>query len=128
MEKARLKVDKSFKGQVFIEVRNIVINNFPAASMDADNVENHMRTMKQKYQEIKKVLGLSGVGWNEELKIIVLEDDAYCTYVEAYPKAKELLNKPIPLMMTCDLSVGMIIQQVSTYERSSTSLVVKTAW
>ncbi|KAJ0984864.1 hypothetical protein J5N97_003220 [Dioscorea zingiberensis] len=96
MAKAELKVDKSFKRQAFVEAVNIVNRSIPAANMDAYNVENHMRTMKVKYQEMKKLLALSGVGCNDDVKMIVLEDEAYCTYVEAFPKFKELLNRPIP--------------------------------
>ncbi|KAH7650979.1 Fumarate reductase/succinate dehydrogenase flavoprotein-like C-terminal protein [Dioscorea alata] len=71
MAKSGLNVDKSFKCQAFIEVVNVVNNTFPNACMDADNVENHMRTVV---------------------------DETYCTYVEGQPKAKEYLNKPIPLL------------------------------
>ncbi|KAJ0961992.1 hypothetical protein J5N97_029820 [Dioscorea zingiberensis] len=93
MAKARLIVDKSFKRQAFVEAANIVNRSIPAANMDADNVENRMRTMKLKYQEMKKLLDLSGV---DELKMIVLEDETCGTYVESHSKAKELLNTPIP--------------------------------
>ncbi|KAJ0970477.1 hypothetical protein J5N97_023354 [Dioscorea zingiberensis] len=41
-------------------------------------------------------MGLSGVGWNDTSKMLVLEIESYCTYVESFPKAKDLLNKPIP--------------------------------
>ncbi|KAJ0966322.1 hypothetical protein J5N97_027460 [Dioscorea zingiberensis] len=73
--------------------------------MDADNVENRLRTLKIKYQELKKVMALSGVGWNDSSKMLVLEDESYRTYVESHPKAKDLLNKLIPhyddLRMVC---------------------------
>ena len=52
--------------------------------MDADNVETHMHTLKQKYQDIKKVMNLSGVGWNDMEKMLMLEDEIYRTYVEVY--------------------------------------------
>ncbi|KAJ0975167.1 hypothetical protein J5N97_017132 [Dioscorea zingiberensis] len=64
--------------------------------MDADNVENRLRTLKIKYQELKKIMGLSGVGWNDTSKMLVLEIESYRTYVESFPKAKDLLSKPIP--------------------------------
>ncbi|KAJ0968767.1 hypothetical protein J5N97_021644 [Dioscorea zingiberensis] len=83
MARAGLKVDKSFKRRAFFEVATVINWSFTlSANMDADNVENHMRTIKQRYQELKKVMELSGVGWNDELKMF------------AHPKSKEHLNKP----------------------------------
>ncbi|XP_039146793.1 uncharacterized protein LOC120284034 [Dioscorea cayenensis subsp. rotundata] len=92
MAKSGLKVDKSFKCKAFIEAGNVVNNRFPNACMDADNVENHMHKLKQKYQDIKKLMNLSGVGWNDWEKMLVLKDETY-----RHPKAKKYLNKPIPL-------------------------------
>ncbi|KAJ0985366.1 hypothetical protein J5N97_003722 [Dioscorea zingiberensis] len=90
--------------------------------MDADNIENRLRTLKIKYQELKKVMGLSGVGWNDNRKMLVLEDESYHTYVASHPKVKNLLNKPIPTMMTSELYVVMIIPRVSSLDQYSTGL------
>ncbi|KAH7681900.1 Myb/SANT-like domain-containing protein [Dioscorea alata] len=106
MARSGIKVDKSFKRQAFVEAANVVNNRFPAACMDADNVENHMRTLKQKYQDIKKLMNLSGVGWNDTEKKLVLEDETYRTYIEGQPKAKEYLNKPIPFFDELRLIAG----------------------
>ncbi|XP_039141171.1 uncharacterized protein LOC120278442 [Dioscorea cayenensis subsp. rotundata] len=95
MARSGMKVDKSFKRQAFVEAANLVNGRLPTTSMDADNVENHKRTLKQKYPEIMKLMNLSGVGWNDTEKMLVLEDETYRTYVEGQPKAKEYLNKPI---------------------------------
>ncbi|KAH7672047.1 Myb/SANT-like domain-containing protein [Dioscorea alata] len=106
MARSGLKVDKSFKRQAFVEAANVVNSRFPAACMDAENVENHMRTLKQKYQDIKKLMNLSGVGWNDESKMLILEDETYRTFVEGQPKAKEYLNKPIPFFDELRLVAG----------------------
>ncbi|KAH7668768.1 hypothetical protein IHE45_11G033300 [Dioscorea alata] len=97
MARSGMKVNKSFKRQAFVEVANIVNGKFPTASMDADN---------QKYQEIKKLMNFSGMGWNDTEKMLVLEDETYRTYVEGQPKAKEYLNKPIPFFEELLLVVG----------------------
>ncbi|KAH7672048.1 Myb/SANT-like domain-containing protein [Dioscorea alata] len=106
MARSGLKVDKSFKRQAFVEAANVVNSRFPAACMDADNVENQMRTLKQKYQDIKKLMNLSGVGWNDTEKKLVLEDKTYLTYIEGQPKAKDYLNKPIPFFDELRLIAG----------------------
>ncbi|XP_039125510.1 uncharacterized protein LOC120261626 [Dioscorea cayenensis subsp. rotundata] len=125
MARSGLKVDKSFKRQAFVDAANVVNSRFPTASMDADNVENHMRTLKQKYQDIKKLMNLSGVGWNDTEKKLVLEDETYRTYVEGQPKAKEYLNKPIPFFEELRLVAGMTTLLVITHGPSSTNLVVR---
>ncbi|KAH7650997.1 ArsR-like helix-turn-helix domain-containing protein [Dioscorea alata] len=131
MVRSGLKVDKSFKRQAL--AANVMNSRFSAACMDADNVENHMRTLKQKYQDIKKLMNLRGVGWNDTEKKLVQEDETYRTYVEVclfclfimfdmiintiiyfiifefthgQPKAKEYLNKPIPFFDELRLVVG----------------------
>ncbi|KAJ0963392.1 hypothetical protein J5N97_028514 [Dioscorea zingiberensis] len=106
LAKAGLKVNKSFKRQAFVEAANLVNRRFPLACMDANNVENHMRTLKQKYQDIKKLMNLNGVGWNNTRKMLVLEDETYRTYVEAQPKAKEYLNKFVPFFRELQLVCG----------------------
>ncbi|KAJ0969553.1 hypothetical protein J5N97_022430 [Dioscorea zingiberensis] len=121
MARAGLKMDKSFKRQAFVEVATIINRSFTLpANMDTDKVENHMRTIKQCYQELKKVMDLSGVGWNDEKKMFVLEDETFRTFVEAHPKLKEWLNKPIinlkELRLICgdDQATGQFSR--STYE------------
>ncbi|KAM0951967.1 putative peptidylprolyl isomerase [Dioscorea sansibarensis] len=106
MARSGLKVDKSFKRQAFVEAANIVNSKYPAACVDADNVENHMHTLKQKYQDIKKLMNLNGIGWNDSEQVLVLEDEMYRAYVEGQPKAKEYLNKHIPFFDELHLVVG----------------------
>ncbi|XP_039134245.1 uncharacterized protein LOC120271639 [Dioscorea cayenensis subsp. rotundata] len=106
MARSGLKVDKSFKHQAFVEAANVMNSRFLTACMDADNVENHMCTLKQKYQDIKKHLNLSGVGWNDTEKKLVLEDETYRTYAEGQPKTMEYLNKPIPIFDNLCLVAG----------------------
>ncbi|KAJ0984855.1 hypothetical protein J5N97_003211 [Dioscorea zingiberensis] len=46
MARAGLKVDKSFKRQAFVDVAIVINTRFPDQTMDATNVENHMRSLK----------------------------------------------------------------------------------
>ncbi|OAY75999.1 hypothetical protein ACMD2_26347, partial [Ananas comosus] len=108
--KSGLKVDKGFKKTVYVAAASTVNAKFNT-TFDAENVENHMRTLRAKYAEIKKCKEISGAGWNEELKMIILEGPTYATYVEnslsicnflsiynvgvSKIKAADVLNKPI---------------------------------
>ncbi|KAJ0961193.1 hypothetical protein J5N97_000836 [Dioscorea zingiberensis] len=83
MERTKLKVDKSFKRQAVVEAAIVINRSFIlSANMDADNVENHMRPIKQHYQDLKKVMDLSGVGWNDKKKMFILKDETFRIFVE----------------------------------------------
>ncbi|KAK1293492.1 hypothetical protein QJS10_CPB17g00341 [Acorus calamus] len=58
-------------------------------SSSYSNVENHLRTLKTKY--------MSGVGWDDTLKMITMDNDAYNEYVQAHVKDEPYLNKPIEM-------------------------------
>lgn len=47
-----------------------------------NNVGSHYRTLKAWYDEIKKVKGLSGIGWNDETKMITLNLVLASMYIE----------------------------------------------
>ncbi|OAY77491.1 hypothetical protein ACMD2_25623, partial [Ananas comosus] len=89
-----LRVDKGFKRQAYVAAAKAVNERFNT-SFDPCNVENHMRTLRTRYNEIKKCRDLSGTGWNEEQKVITLDGPAYHSYVQAHPRALEFLNRPI---------------------------------
>ena len=68
MARSDLKVDQSFKHQMYVKAVNIENSKFPAACMDVDNVDDHMRTMKQKCLDIKKLMNrsaLDGMTWGK---------------------------------------------------------------
>ncbi|KAK1322393.1 hypothetical protein QJS10_CPA03g01907 [Acorus calamus] len=84
-----MKIDKTFKRPAFIAIARAVNSN----------VENHLRTLKTKYSQIKRLKNMSGVGWDDTLKLITMDDDIYNEYVQAHPKDEPYLNKPIEM---CD--------------------------
>ncbi|XP_039138769.1 uncharacterized protein LOC120276102 [Dioscorea cayenensis subsp. rotundata] len=89
-----LKCDKSLKRVAFAHAASTVNTKFNT-DFTAENVENHYRTLKARYVEIKKARDLSGAGWDDETKMITLDPIVAFTYTEAHPAAKAFINKPI---------------------------------
>ncbi|XP_039130813.1 uncharacterized protein LOC120267181 [Dioscorea cayenensis subsp. rotundata] len=89
-----LKCDKSFKRVAFAHAASAVNTKFNT-DFTAENIENHYRTLKARYVEIKKARDLSGAGWDDETKMITLDPIVVFTYTEAHPAAKAFINKPI---------------------------------
>ncbi|XP_039143525.1 uncharacterized protein LOC120280675 isoform X1 [Dioscorea cayenensis subsp. rotundata] len=89
-----LKCDKSFKRAAFGHAASAVNARFNT-NFTPENVENHYRTLKVRYMEIKKARDLSGAGWDDENKVIILNPLVAFKYTEAHPGAKPFINKPI---------------------------------
>ncbi|KAK1310360.1 hypothetical protein QJS10_CPA08g01087 [Acorus calamus] len=89
-------IDKTFKRPTFIATARAVSEKFNLLCSDS-NVENHLRTLKTKYSQIKRLKNMSGIGWNDTLKMITMDDDTYNEYVQALPKDEPYLNKPIEM-------------------------------
>ncbi|KAJ7222251.1 hypothetical protein GGX14DRAFT_341407, partial [Mycena pura] len=53
--------------------------------------------LKQSYREVRTLLGLSGFGWNEGLKIVTASAEVWDLYLEAHPKMKKWRSKPFPI-------------------------------
>ncbi|XP_039115840.1 uncharacterized protein LOC120251371 [Dioscorea cayenensis subsp. rotundata] len=89
-----LKCDKSFKRATFVFAA-VAVNARFNTEFSAENVENHYRTLKSRYAEIKKVRELSGARWDDATKTITLDPVVALTYIEAHLAAKAFINKPI---------------------------------
>ncbi|XP_039120400.1 uncharacterized protein LOC120256804 [Dioscorea cayenensis subsp. rotundata] len=92
--KKGMKCDKTFKKPAFVYAASAVNARFKI-DYTVDNVENHYRTLKARFCEIKKAKGLSGVGWNNAEKIITLPAEVYQTYTEAHSATIPFINKPL---------------------------------
>ncbi|MQM20056.1 hypothetical protein Taro_053069, partial [Colocasia esculenta] len=91
-----MKVEKSFKRPAFVATARAVSEKFKVTCSDS-NVENHLRTLKTKYATIKKLKGMSGVGWNDDAKMITMDEDTFNEYIAAHPKDEPYINKSIDM-------------------------------
>ncbi|XP_039119012.1 uncharacterized protein LOC120255182 [Dioscorea cayenensis subsp. rotundata] len=76
-----LKCDKSFKRVAFAHAASAMNTKFNT-NFIVENVENHYQILKSRYVEIKKARDLSGAGWDDEPKMIILNLIVAFTYTE----------------------------------------------
>jgi len=70
-----LSSHKSFKPKVYNMATRVVNKKF-RMDFDHDNVINHIRTLRARFMDMCS-FKLSGVGWDEDKKMITLEGESY---------------------------------------------------
>lgn len=75
-----LKMGKAFKREAFIAAAAAVTEKFRLHCNDG-NVENHLRTVKTRYQQIRRLQSLSNTTWDEKEKKIIMSDKDYGQYI-----------------------------------------------
>ncbi|KAJ6828987.1 uncharacterized protein M6B38_359275 [Iris pallida] len=61
------------------------------------NVENHVRTIKTRFQQIRKLQSLSNTIWDEKERKIMMDGKDYAKYIAANPRDEPFLNRHIEL-------------------------------
>ncbi|KAJ0985773.1 hypothetical protein J5N97_004129 [Dioscorea zingiberensis] len=100
-----LKCDKTFRPQAIHAAIRALKDNFGKDCTDA-NIHNHLRTLKRKWATITRLRGMSGVGWDEENKKIIMAEDEYKIYVKNHPNEELFINKPIEDYKLLELVCG----------------------
>ena len=77
------KVDKGFKPQTIQAAIQALKDTFGVTVNEA-NVSNHLRTIRRRWARIKKLKDMSGVGWDDSLKIIVMGEAEYIEYIKVF--------------------------------------------
>ena len=81
-----VKTDKGFK-EVHITKAAKDVSQLVGYEVSTTQVTNHLRKWKTRYQRIEKLRGLSGALWDDDQKMIVLEEQHYlghttvCTFM-----------------------------------------------
>lgn len=70
------KCDKAFRNSSYLLVSKLVNEKF-GTSYTPNNVINHMRGWKSKWLDIMKAKDMSGAGWDEANKIVILDDESH---------------------------------------------------
>lgn len=91
-----LKMGRAFKREAFVAAAAAVTEKFRVRCNDG-NVENHLRTVKTRYQQIRRLQSLNNTTWDEKEKKIIMSDKDYGQYIAANPKDEPFLNKPIEM-------------------------------
>ncbi|KAJ3693360.1 hypothetical protein LUZ60_008840 [Juncus effusus] len=98
-EQARngMKSGRGFKNKALTAAVKAINNEFPDVQVSESNVSNHIRTLKNKWSQIKKLKDMSGNGWDDNEKKIIVDETEYRTYVQAHPKKEPFINKAIEM-------------------------------
>ncbi|KAJ3674530.1 hypothetical protein LUZ60_005146 [Juncus effusus] len=99
-----MKLGQGFKN-VTITAAVKVINNEFNVHVTETNVLNHYRTIKAKWNQIRRLKDMSGNGWDENEKII-MDEAGYNTYITAHPKDEPFINKRIEMYEEMSLVWG----------------------
>lgn len=78
-----LKVDKGFKPQAIQGAIRAMKDMFGVLVTEG-NVGNHLRTIRKRWARIKKLKDMSGVGWDNNLKVIIMGEAEYREYIQVY--------------------------------------------
>uniref|UniRef100_A0ACD5XM43 Uncharacterized protein n=1 Tax=Avena sativa TaxID=4498 RepID=A0ACD5XM43_AVESA len=89
-----VKTDKGFK-EIHIGQAAKALTKLVGYDVTITQVTNHLRKWKIRYQRIEKLRLLSGALWDDDQKMIVLEDQHYLGHTQDTPKDAEFLNTPL---------------------------------
>uniref|UniRef100_A0ACD5VFI6 Uncharacterized protein n=1 Tax=Avena sativa TaxID=4498 RepID=A0ACD5VFI6_AVESA len=89
-----VKTDKGFK-EIHIGQATKALTKLVGYDVTTTQVTNHLRKWKIRYQRIEKLRLLSGALWDDDQKMIVLEDQHYLGHTQDTPKDAEFLNTPL---------------------------------
>ncbi|KAM0864076.1 hypothetical protein ACQ4PT_044157 [Festuca glaucescens] len=89
-----VKTDKGFK-EIHITKAAKALTQLVGYEVTTTQVSNHLRKWKVRYQRIERLRVLSGALWDNDQKMIVLEEQHYLGHTQDTPKDAELLNTPL---------------------------------
>jgi hypothetical protein len=76
-----VKADKGFK-EIHITKAAKAVSQLLGYKMTTTQVSNHLRKWKARYQKIEKLRMLSGALWDDEQKMIILEEQHYLGHTQ----------------------------------------------
>ena len=106
-----VKTDKGFK-EIHINQAAAALTKLVGRDVSATQVGNHLRLWKGRYQRIEKLRGLSGALWDDDQKMISLEEQHYlghtlvCTFMlksSTFPQIS-MLSADICHILVLDLT------------------------
>ncbi|XP_020273474.1 uncharacterized protein LOC109848413 isoform X1 [Asparagus officinalis] len=94
LAKKGYKCDKSFKKEAFSQATDALNSHF-GENFTTENVYNHMKSLKRRYVYMCECLKISGASWDEESKMIKLDQFPCENWDKVNPNLKDYVNKPL---------------------------------
>ncbi|KAM3247797.1 hypothetical protein P3L10_009564 [Capsicum annuum] len=69
-------------------------------------VENHLKTIRNTCSTIQTLLNKSGLGWDDNLKMITARPKVYAVHIQAHPNHDKFINKKIEIFDEMSLVCG----------------------
>ncbi|MCD7459497.1 hypothetical protein HAX54_041063 [Datura stramonium] len=74
-----------------------VINQQLGMDCSPKHVENHLKTLRSTWNTIQTLLKKSGLGWDDNLKMITVNPRVYSLHIQAHPTHDKFINKKIDM-------------------------------
>ncbi|CAN1133203.1 hypothetical protein LINPERHAP2_LOCUS7513 [Linum perenne] len=86
-----------FIAGAYLVLEQMLENDSPGCGVKADpNIVSRVKTLKAKFLAMQELRGLSGAGWDDEQKMVELEDSTYDEYVASHPHCAKMNRVPFP--------------------------------
>ncbi|CAN1148809.1 hypothetical protein LINPERHAP2_LOCUS16689 [Linum perenne] len=86
-----------FIAGAYLVLEQMMENESPGCGVKADpNIVSRVKTLKAKFLAMQELRGLSGAGWDDEQKMVELEDSTYDEYVASHRHCAKLNRVPFP--------------------------------
>lgn len=90
------KSTNQFKAISFNRVSD-AINQQLEMDCTPKHMENHLKTIRSTWGTVQTLLNKSGLGWDDNLKMITASPKVYATHIQAHPSHDKFINKKIDM-------------------------------
>lgn len=90
------RTDNGWSRVAWTEMVERFAERFPGANFNRAQIKDQEQRLKKRLRSLKRVLSMSGVGWNDDLKQIDFQDAAVEEALINNKEARQWLGKPFP--------------------------------
>ncbi|KAM3217042.1 hypothetical protein P3L10_026485 [Capsicum annuum] len=99
------KSTSQLKASSFNRVSN-AINEQLRIDCSSKHVENYLKTIRNTWSTIQTLLNKSGLGWDDNLKMITASPEVYVVHIQAHLNYDKFINKKIKMFDEISLVCG----------------------
>ncbi|CAN1160539.1 hypothetical protein LINPERHAP2_LOCUS23374, partial [Linum perenne] len=98
MAKQQQVENGQFKAGAFKEIEKMMEVLLVGHGIKASpHIKSRIKVLKKQFQIVQELRGLSGAGWNDELKCVNIEDSSFSEHVQNHSYCSGWNRKPFPL-------------------------------
>ncbi|CAN0885263.1 hypothetical protein LINGRAHAP2_LOCUS15073 [Linum grandiflorum] len=97
VESRKIDPKGKFVAGAYLLLEDMIERAKPGCGVKADpNIMSRVKTLKQKFLAVQELRGLSGAGWDETLKMVILDDHVFAEYVQNHKHCAKLNKVSFP--------------------------------